>query len=80
MNTIGPSEKIRKALKEKSDKFKRVFLDDPDGVEVLKGMRDMFDPSNIFDRDTGITAFKLGQRDVIKYVDSLVNYVPKGEE
>lgn len=77
MEPKGPSEKIKVALKQKSDMYKRVFVDDPEGVKVLKGLRHMFDPPNIFDRDAGVAAFKLGQRDVVKYIDSLVNYISK---
>jgi hypothetical protein len=74
---MTPSEKIRRELKLKSDLYKRVFIDDPDGAQILKGLQDMFDASRIFDPDPYVSALKLGQRDVIKYIESLLVYTPK---
>jgi|14_taG_2_1085336.scaffolds.fasta_scaffold25470_3 hypothetical protein len=63
----------QEALIRKADLFREVF-ESPRGKRAMAMLRDEFDPVDIFDPDTHTTAFRLGQREVITYITSLLEY------
>ena len=70
-NTV---EDVKKRLAKKAALFKKVF-ESPDGQAALNVLREEFDALNIFVHgDPHGTSYKLGSRDVVKYIEQLVNY------
>jgi hypothetical protein len=62
----------------KRDVFRRVF-DNVDGQQVLQYLKDEFEPSMLFNRDPYVTTCRAAQRDVIRYIEDLMNYEEKSD-
>lgn len=65
--------KIKHELAHKAGAFKRVFLS-ADGEEVLQALRDEFNGDVMFNSDPYKTAYNLGSRDLVVYIDQLLRY------
>jgi hypothetical protein len=63
---------IFEALRQKSRAFKSIFSG-PEGQKALKALQDEFDQLNIMSETPEKTAYKLGQRDVVKYIEQLIH-------
>lgn len=67
----------KKRLAKKAEIMKRAFTS-PDGAEALVILKAEFDSLNIFNPgDPHGTSYKLGSRDVVVYIEQLINH--KGE-
>lgn len=70
-------EDTKKRLAKKSEVMRRVFSS-PDGEAALEVLREEFDSINIYVQgDPHGTSYKLGCRDVVKYIEQLIKH--KGE-
>ena len=66
-------EQIAENLRQKSLRFKSLFSTQV-GQQVLKDLREEFDPRELKGEDTHSTYFNLGGRDVIMYIDQLLDF------
>ena len=71
-------EQAEKLFDERARTLARVF-DTPSGKEALKLLQDMFDLDDCVGVDTHNTYYKLGQRDVVKYIETLLRRVGEDE-
>ena len=58
----------------KSEAFKRVFRDHPDGAYVLLCLKQEFMPSSIFDKDPLQCAANAMARDFIDYIERMTRF------
>jgi len=63
----------RRNLRRKADLFREVF-GSPHGQRVLHMLKEEYDPDILFTEDPRLTDFKLGGRDVIKYIESILEF------
>lgn len=64
---------IRERLERKAQAFRRLFST-PDGKEVLDILKDEFAEGDLFDVDPCVTAYRLGARDMVVYINQLMRY------
>lgn len=73
-------ERIRQNLHRKATYFQRLFTS-PDGVVVFEALKEEFDSANIFiPNDPHSTSYFLGCRDVVKYIQQMIDYDSKKEK
>lgn len=71
---------VKKNLDRKSYHFKRTFKAE-DGIIVLEALKAEFDGTNIaMPGDSHMTHYFLGCRDVIKYIEQMIEYDPHKEK
>jgi hypothetical protein len=71
-------KEIERNILPKRDVFRRVF-DNVDGQQVLQYLKDEFEPSMLFNPDPYVTTCRAAQRDVIRYIEDLMNYEEKSD-
>ena len=70
-------DKVERQLEEKAIRFYRTFNTEV-GAKVLEELRQEFCSLPAMAPDTHLTYYRLGQRDVIEYIDKLIAY--RGDE
>lgn len=68
---MGKAEQL---FDERARVLARVF-NNPNGQEALKLLRDLFDLDDCRGIDSNDTYYKLGQREVVKYIETLLRRV-----
>lgn len=63
-----------KRLRHKSEAFKRLFRDHPDGKYVLLCLKQEFMPPVIFDKDPAQLAANAQARDIIDYIERMMRF------
>ncbi len=61
-------------IRHKSEAFKRVFRDHPDGTYVLLCLKQEFMPSQIFNKDPLQCAANAMARDIIDYIERMTRF------
>ena len=75
-NSVGALDK-NEIITRRSGLFYKVFVLSPDGKEVLEILKDMFANRTTFDSNPYISAKKDGWREVVLFIEDLVNYATK---
>jgi hypothetical protein len=66
------AELVRERLSKKAQTFNLVFST-PQGEELLKFLNEEFVYGPMFSEDSHVTAFNLGAREVVNYINSMIN-------
>jgi hypothetical protein len=66
----------KEALLKKAAAFKQTFLTES-GEAVLGALRDEFNSSDLIGKDTHDTYYKLGARDLLVYIEQMIEYNPR---
>ena len=67
-------EEYERVFDQRAKVLARVFDTEP-GKEALQLLRDLFDPDECRGSDSNETYYKLGQREVVKYIEALLRRV-----
>lgn len=72
-------EEIRQELHQKSKTFKTAF-GTPDGKKVLEILSNEFDDLGLMDENPHRTHYNLGRRDVVKYIQQMIEFRRENDE
>lgn len=75
---IIPLDQAFENLNKKARIFKNVFSTG-NGKVILQALKDEFDAMEIRDNDPYNTYYNLGRRDVVKYIEQMMNHTEKKE-
>lgn len=71
-------ETAKERLKKKAKVFQNLFST-PDGKKALEALQQEFDSVDIMSDTPEKTAYRLGQRDVVKYIEQMIQAPEKME-